>query len=106
MAHNTGVYAYVNTVNGKKFLAATIEGGNFALARARLKHLLDKRPNCLNNAMRADFEKYGKKVFVFRIISRCPPTQCLHTLAHSYRWHNHDYNTVDDRRLVRSGLQF
>ena len=63
------IYRIRNTVNGKKYIGSTCNGGaRFAHHQARLKRGVHDSP-----ILQAAFNKYGDAAFVFEIIEYVPP---------------------------------
>jgi len=64
----SGIYAIVNTANGKKYVGQTID-----LSRRLTDHLRDlKTGNHFNDHLQRAFTKYGESSFEFRILEEVP----------------------------------
>jgi group I intron endonuclease len=71
---NTGVYCIRNVKNGKRYVGSTVMEfkKRWACHRSSLKNKVHKN----GHLMRA-WKKYGTGAFVFQILERCPPENCL-----------------------------
>lgn len=74
MQKNTGVYCWINLKNGKKYV-----GSSSTSLLGRLRHWLKvlKAGRCHNRYFQRAWNKYGSKLFRFKILERCPPENCL-----------------------------
>lgn len=74
MELKTGVYRWLNKVNGKSYVGSA----SVSLHHRRRCHLSDfsKGRHC-NSYFRRAWAKYGAKAFVFQVLERCPPELCL-----------------------------
>jgi group I intron endonuclease len=70
----TGVYCWLNRVNGKRYVGSS--------ARSLLRRLRGRRQSLIlgkhnNRYLQRAWNKYGSRAFVFVILERCFPEDCL-----------------------------
>lgn len=70
----TGVYAIVNVRNGKRYVGSASR--SFAGRREEHWNALCREGH-FNRHLQAAWNKYGPAAFVFQILERCRPEQCL-----------------------------
>ena len=70
----TGVYAVVNLVNGKRYIGSTVN--SFRGRWAAHKRRLAVRKHC-NDHLQNAWNKYGEDCFRFDVLERCLPANCL-----------------------------
>jgi group I intron endonuclease len=71
---NTGIYRIVNILNGKYYIGSTSRG--FRQRWWCHKGDLNKGIH-RNSHLQSAWNKYGKENFLFEILMRCPPEQCI-----------------------------
>lgn len=70
---DAGVYCFLNTVNGKRYVGSSIE-----LSVRRARHLSQlRRGKHENPYFQRAWNKYGESAFAFSVIIRCAPEMCV-----------------------------
>ena len=94
----SGVYRIVNRINGKIFVAASID-----LFRQKNNHLTDlKNGDHPNSQLQSDFDSFGAKVFFFEVLENSVEHKDLSAREQfhidSYDWA--DLYNVDPKNFV------
>ena len=70
----TGVYAITNSVNGKRYIGSAAL--SFSSRWAKHRHRLRKGTH-ENKYLQAAWNKYGEDSFLFEVLVRCDPVECI-----------------------------
>lgn len=69
-----GVYAIINTVNGKRYVGSSTR----SIRNRWRQHRLTLKANCHDNGyLQRAWNKYGEQVFDWQVLENCEPEQCL-----------------------------
>ncbi len=71
---NTGVYCILNTANGKRYIGSAAKS---LTARWDQHRRALRRGAHKNIHLQAAWNKYGEECFVFFVVARCSPDQCV-----------------------------
>src|SRR5689334_1980502 len=73
ITNDTGVYAIVNLVNGKRYVGSTVAG----FITRKTDHWRSLKNGTHNNKhLQRSWDKHGEANFMFIILQKCPPSRC------------------------------
>jgi group I intron endonuclease len=79
----SGVYCWLNRVNGKRYVGSASKS---LLSRLRGYRKVLRKGKCHNRYFLRAWLKHGSRAFVFQVLERCPPEECL---VREQFWLNH-----------------
>lgn len=69
-----GVYAIINTVNGKRYVGSSTR----SIRNRWRQHRITLKANCHDNGyLQRAWNKYGEQAFDWQVLENCEPEQCL-----------------------------